>query len=156
MSEKNLATLQALVDGLNRRAWDDGLAYTSADFELDLSRNQGDWAGVYTGRERVLELFGILADAWHAIRIELREPTVAGDAVVAPVAVNFHGRDGMVLTARSNWVCSFRDGVATRLAAYNELDDALAAAGLRRTEAERPLERDDPGGSLGEPGPELL
>ena len=124
MSERNEATMRAIVAAFNAREPDDLLALTVADFELDMSRLMGEWADVYcghSGTRRVLEIF---EDLWQGMEAEIVDCTSAGDDVLLTITLHFLGRDGIAPTARVAWLGTFRDGLAERIAIFNEIDYA--------------------------------
>jgi hypothetical protein len=59
----------------------------------------------------------------------------AGDYVVTPFTNRLCGRDGIELQAQGTWVWTFRDGAIVGISPYQELQEALEAAGLRSSPA---------------------
>ena len=75
----------------------------------------------------------MFTEAWRSVRIEVIE-WIEGDegVVVTHQKAHFVGRDGIELTVRgsSGWLWTIRDGKLAHLVVYNNLDEALEAAGL--------------------------
>ena len=154
MSERQ-AVVQAWADAFNRRAIDDLVRCTTRDFVVDATTNMGDWAGEYVGHDGARRLAEQLWDSWTEIQVELGVMLEGPELALTPATLRFRGRSGIEVTARTYYVWGFSDGLISRVTVINDRREALEAAGLRGAEAERALEGDDPGGSLGEPGAEL-
>src|SRR5690349_15592613 len=129
MAQENVEIVQAGFDAFNRGDFEAMFKDAAPDFEYDLSRGVGPWRGVY-GRGQVLSLVNDLVEHWERIRIEPHELIEVGEHVVAPWTMRGAGRDGIELEARATFVWTFRNGSAVRLCLYQELDEALEAAGL--------------------------
>jgi uncharacterized protein len=130
MSQENVEIVRAAIDAWNRGDWDAVLKDTAPDFEFDLSRAVGPDHGVY-GPEELRGLWAELADTWESVRIEPEEFIEAGDHVVVPVTWHTAGRDGIEVRARPAWTITIRDGTIVRFCMYQELEEALEAAGLQ-------------------------
>jgi ketosteroid isomerase-like protein len=154
MSERK-PVVQALADAFNRRALDDLLLRTAPDVVIDATTNMGDWAGEYDGHDGVRKLALLMWDSWSEIQVEVGEMLEGPELSLTAATMRFRGRSGIEVTARTHYLWAFRDGLISGVTVINDHDDALTAAGLRRPETEGPLEGDDPGGGLGEPGAEL-
>ena len=134
MSRGNVEMIRAAMEAWNRGDWDEALKHTAPDFVLDNSMNSGDWRGIHRGADEVKRAWGLLTEAWQSVRIEVSEFTEAEEGVVLTrQKAHFVGRDGIELPGptRSGWLWAIRDGKIVSLATYNDLDDALEAAGLR-------------------------
>jgi ketosteroid isomerase-like protein len=66
----------------------------------------------------------------ESVRREPDEFIEAGEQVVTPITSNHRGRDGIELQARVAMVWTISDGAITRATFYQELQEALEAAGL--------------------------
>jgi ketosteroid isomerase-like protein len=129
VSEENVEIIETAVAALNRGDWDAALRYAAPDIKFDFSRNFYE-PGIYDAREmtRVFEGF---SDLWESWRTEIDEFVHAGENVVVYRQTGYlRGRDGIEVTARTSVVWTFRDGAVTAIAQFNELEDALEAAGL--------------------------
>jgi len=54
----------------------------------------------------------------------------AGEHVVMPFTNRLRGRNGVEVQARGTWLCTIRDGLIVRICLYQEVQEALEAAGL--------------------------
>ena len=55
----------------------------------------------------------------------------AGEHVVMPFTNRLRSRGGIEVQARGTWLCTIRDGLVVRICLYQEVQEALEAAGLR-------------------------
>jgi ketosteroid isomerase-like protein len=77
---------------------------------------------------RALELF---YEPWESWRNEIDEFVHIGEDVVVTRQTGYlRGRDGIEVTARTSAVWTFREGAVSEFTHYNELEEALQAAGL--------------------------
>jgi ketosteroid isomerase-like protein len=131
MSQENVETIKAATAALNRGDWDAALSYAAPDAKWDTSRDLNETRGIYEtheGAKRALERF---YEPWESWRIEIDEFVRVGEDVVVTRQTGYlRGRDGIEVTARTSAVWKFRDGVVTEWTHYNELAEALEAAGL--------------------------
>lgn len=115
----------------NRGDWDTAVSYMTPDVTYDMSRDSNEWRGIHEGREGVRRVWEQFAELWESMRIEIDEFVyVSGQLIVARTTLYLRGRDGIELTAGQSSVWTFRDGAVSAFASYNELDEALRAAGL--------------------------
>ena len=133
MSQENVEMIRSAIEAWSRGDWDGTLKDADPGFVLDASMNIGEWRGVHRGPEQVKRAWRMFTDAWESVRMEVTEfIDVAEGVVVTRQKVKFIGRDGIELPGpvRSGWVWRIRDGKLVYLATYNDLDEALEAAGL--------------------------
>jgi ketosteroid isomerase-like protein len=69
------------------------------------------------------------AAPWVTVRREIDE-VIEGDGWVTRITVYFEGREGIEVRIRTSWVWTIQNGAVTQITVYNDLGDALAAAGL--------------------------
>jgi ketosteroid isomerase-like protein len=134
MSEENVEVVRAAIDAWNRDDWDEALKDASRDFVLDNSTALGEWRGVHRGVDEIRQMWQVFTEPWESVRMEIKEFIEANEnVVVTRQSAHFVGREGIELPGpvRSGWVWTFRDGTLVHLAVYNDLDDALEAAGLK-------------------------
>jgi ketosteroid isomerase-like protein len=131
MSQENVEVAQRSIDAYNRRDVEALRALDDPDIELDFSASRGVEAGVYRGVEAVLRLHRAYFEAFEEIVIEPDRFIDAGDSVVVPNVSRSRGRGGIEVPARSTFVFTVRDGEIIRICLYQELEQALEAAGLR-------------------------
>jgi ketosteroid isomerase-like protein len=134
MSQENVEMIRDTMDTWNRGDWDQALKDAAPDFVLDTSMNIGEWRGVHRGPDQVKRAWQTFTEAWESVRIEISEFIDAGNGVVVTrQTAHFVGRDGIELPGptRSGWLWKIRSGQLVYVATYNDLDEALEAAGLR-------------------------
>jgi ketosteroid isomerase-like protein len=64
MSEKNVATVRAIWDAVNRGDIDEAFRYAPDDFVSDWSSSEAPESGVYRGRDTVKHLLEKTREAW--------------------------------------------------------------------------------------------
>ncbi len=125
--------IRAAIDAWNRGDWDESLKDAAPDFVLDNSMNMGEWRGVHEGPEQVKQAWATFTEPWQSVRLEVSEFIEAdGGVVVTRQKAHFVGRGGIELPGpvRSGWLWRIRGGEIAYVATYNDLDEALEAAGL--------------------------
>jgi ketosteroid isomerase-like protein len=130
MSQENVEMARRSYEALNRGDVDAAFEDFAPDFELDMSRAIGINRGVYSLNQirRLTEEFW---EAWETVQVGADELIDAGEHVVMPFTNRFRGRDGIEVQARGTWLCTIRDGLIVRICLYQEVQEALEAAGLR-------------------------
>ena len=128
---ENVEIVQAALAAYNRRDVDGVFTDFAPDLEVDLSRAAGPQKGMYKGHaiRGVLEDF---FDTWETFRVEPHDFIEAGDDVIVPWTVHAEGRSGIEVRARPTWIFTVRDGAIQRICMYQELEDALTAAGVSK------------------------
>ena len=130
-SEVNIESVRAIVDAWNRGDWDAVMERVAPEIEFDASSIKAEWRGVYRGRDEVKRVWQAFSEPWESIRGEIEEFIPApGDALVTRQTAYFRGRNGIEVINHTNFVFQFQDGVVVRWLFFNDLADALAAAGL--------------------------
>jgi ketosteroid isomerase-like protein len=129
MSQENLEMARRNFEALHRRDVDAKFADFAPDFEFDLSRAIGTDRGIYS-LDQMRRLNEELLGAWETIQVGAEEYIDAGEHVVIPFTNRLRGRDGIEVQARGTWLCTIRDGLIVRICLYQELQEALEAAGL--------------------------
>jgi ketosteroid isomerase-like protein len=133
MSQDNVEMIRAAMEAWNRGAWDEALKDAAPGFELDNSTSVGEWRGVHSGPGQAKRMWEAFVEPWESARIDVTEFIEVSDGVVLTrQKAHFVGRDGIELPGptRSGWLWTIRDGKLTHLTIYNDLDEALEAAGL--------------------------
>ena len=134
MSQENVEIVRAAMDAWNRGDWDEALKHATPDLVLDSSLNAGEWRGIHHGPDQVKRAFQMLTEAWQSVHIEISEFIEAEQGVlVTRQKSRFVGRDGIELPGptRSGWLWKLRPGKIVYAATYNDLNEALEAAGLQ-------------------------
>jgi ketosteroid isomerase-like protein len=130
MSQENVEMVRASIDAMNRGDMNAAFKEVAPDARADQSRAAGLDRSVYSVDQfrRLAEEF---ASSWESVRYETDEFIEAGEHVVTPFTTHLRGRDGIEVQARATWIWTIRDGAIVRLSLYQELEEALEAAGLR-------------------------
>ena len=133
MSQESVEMIRAAMKAWNRGDWDEALKDAAPGFAVDNSRNAGEWRGVHHGPDQTKRMWEAFLEPWESVRLEVTEFIEANEGVVVTrQEAHFVGRDGIELPGptRSGWVWTIRDGKLAYLVIYNDLDEALKAAGL--------------------------
>jgi ketosteroid isomerase-like protein len=130
MSEENVEVVRKAIEAGNRRDVTMGRALWRPDAEVDWSRSRGPLKGVYRGREEVESFQNEFWSTFEKVEVEPHGFTQAGSEVVVPNTAHMRGRDGMEVIARSTFVYTVENGQITRIRMFQELSEALTAAGL--------------------------
>jgi ketosteroid isomerase-like protein len=130
MSQENVEIVRGAIDAFNRRDLEAWEALSHPDVEVDWSASRGLEAGVYRGHEetdRFLRTF----ETFERVVLEPERFIDAEDSVVVPNTSRFMGREGIETVAWSALVYELRDGRVERIRLYQDMAEALNAAGLR-------------------------
>ena len=128
MSQENVEIARRSFEAWIRGDVDAGAEDFAPDCELDMSRAIGTDRGIYSLNQmrRLVEEF---LEAFDTVQLGT-EYIDAGEHVVMPFTNRFRGRDGIEVQARGTWLYTIRDGLIVRICLYQELQEALEAAGL--------------------------
>jgi ketosteroid isomerase-like protein len=129
MSQENVEIVRAAIHSHNRGDIDAIFTDASPDFEFDQTRAVGIDRGVFNLKQ-FRSLLATFTDSWESFTIGPDELIDAGEDVVMPFTNVARGRDGIEVEARGIWVWTIRDGLIVRVCLYQELQEALEAAGL--------------------------
>ncbi len=100
-------------------------------FELDFSESRSPDRGTYTGLEGIRQLFSLYWEAFESFTLEPEEFIEADDAVIALVHGAGRGRgSGVDVEVRGPHLWTFRDRKVIGFTLYQDLPEALEAAGL--------------------------
>src|SRR2546423_15597609 len=119
MSQENVEIVKANIDAYNREDWDAFFKDPAPGFELDLSRADGPWRGVF-GPDQVRRVVGEIRETWESARLEPHEFIEAGDLVVVPSTMHGQGRGGIEVGARTPLVWAIRKRAVRRGPIYQE------------------------------------
>jgi ketosteroid isomerase-like protein len=132
MSQGNVEVIRAVAAAITRGDWDAALSYVAPDVKWDISRQLNELRGIYETRETVRRVWERFSEPWESWRLEVDEfVQVSEDTVVTRGTGYFRGRDGIEVKARQCGVWTFRDGAVSEFTSYDDLREALEAAGLR-------------------------
>jgi ketosteroid isomerase-like protein len=129
MSQEDVEIVRAAIDAWNRRDWDSALRDAAPDVEYDLSGALGPFRGVY-GRDEIERAWADLTEGFADVRLEPHEFIEVGEHVVVPWTFHAVGREGVEVESRVTFTFTIRNGSIARLRLYQELEEALGAAGL--------------------------
>jgi len=105
----------------------------AADLEWDMSKF-GGWPEqqLYRGAGGARVFIGQWVAPWDDYQLEIDALHDVGDVVVAVARQRTRSKaTGMVITDQFAQVWTLRDGVAVRIEAYHDVDEALKAADLK-------------------------
>ena len=132
MSEENVEIVRRAIEAWNRRDLKAVQALWSPDAEVDWSRANGPFRGVYRGQDEVAGFWNEFWSTFEAVEVELSDFRETGPHVVASNTAHMRGRDGVEVIARSTFVYTVENGLQTRLQMFQEREEALEAVGLRQ------------------------
>ena len=131
MSEENVETVRRHAEAWNRRDLKTWLASLHPDAEIDWSRAEGPFKGVYRSPGEFVDFWDEFWLTFENVKVELHGFTEVGSEVVVPNTAHIRGREGIEVIARSTFVYTVENGKVTRLRMFQEEVEALEAAGLR-------------------------
>jgi ketosteroid isomerase-like protein len=130
MSKENVEIVRAALDAYNGDDRDAAFKDMAPDFELDMSRAiSPDQRGIY-GPDQMRQFWDALVEPFESHRIDAEEFIEVGEQVIVPITAYARGRDGIEVTARNAIVYTIRDGAIVRMSMFQNLQEALEAAGL--------------------------
>jgi ketosteroid isomerase-like protein len=130
MSEDNVETVRRHIEAWNRRDLTTWLDMLRSDAEVDWSRAEGPFKGVYRGYDRLRLFWDVFWSTFEDLQIETYGFADAGAEVVVSNTAHARGREGIEVTARSTFVFTVENGQITCLRMFQERAEALEAAGL--------------------------
>jgi SnoaL-like protein len=101
-----------------------------SDAEMDWSRANGPFRGVYRGHHKLVVFWKEFWSTFEAVEVELSDFRQKGPYVVASNTAHMRGRDGVEVIARSTFVYTLENGLQTRLQMFQDREEALEAVGL--------------------------
>jgi len=131
VSEENLELARRAYDAWNRGDVDGVLALCHPEFEYHASGIYPDLDSVYRGHEGFRKFERDFRATWKSLSIDVERLVDHGDQVAVLGTFEALGRDGMTLRRPMANRLTIRDGVAVRIDAYGDWEQALAAIGER-------------------------
>jgi ketosteroid isomerase-like protein len=130
MSQENVEIVRRTIEAWNRRDLQRLMSFYRSDAEVDWSRSEGPFKGIYRGRDELNTFWDQLWSMWEEGAIEIHEFLHTGSEVVVANTAHFRGRDGIEVIARTTLVFTLERGKITGLRLFPDRDAALEAAGL--------------------------
>jgi ketosteroid isomerase-like protein len=130
MSEENVEIVRREIEAWNRRDLRAALSLWGSDAELDWSRSEGPFKGVYRGHDGLRAWLNEYWSTFEEVIVETHGVTQAGSDVVVPNTAHLRGRDGIEVVARATFVFTVANGKITRFRMLQEGAEGLEAAGL--------------------------
>lgn len=130
MSQKNIKTVQRLLDAFNARDLDRFSDQTTSDFRWSPSMVaiEGE---VFVGRAGIETYFDRMIDGWDTFRVEDGDLRDLGDRVLWSGRLDGRGRiSGVLVSAPLDILYELRDGKVTQMRSFLDHAEALKAAGL--------------------------
>ncbi len=131
MSQENVEIVRRALEAWNRRDLTAWLATMRSDAEIDWSRAEGPFKGIYRGHPAHRDFWDVFWSTFEDVKVESHGFTEIGPDVVYSNTARFRGRDGIEVAARSTLLNTVENGQITRLRMFRERAEALEAAGLR-------------------------
>jgi ketosteroid isomerase-like protein len=129
MSHENVDLVRRAIAAYNERDFDAIRALAQPDVELDWSASRGLEARTYKGEE-VIRFYKNFLGTFEKVKVGAERFIEAGDSVIVSNTAQIRGRDGVLTTARSAFVFTIRGGRVAHIRLYQDLREALEAAGL--------------------------
>jgi ketosteroid isomerase-like protein len=131
MSQENVEVVRRHTESWNRRNLGAWLALFASDAEIDWSRSQGPFKGVYRGHGELEAFWNVWWSTFEDVQLETTHGFAeAGSEVVYSQTTHIRGREGIELSARSTFLFTVEGGLITRFRMFDERAEALEAAGL--------------------------
>ncbi len=132
-----METVRRAYEVFNSRGLDALLEHFHADAEYDITAAIGPYAGMYYGRAAIRNFLADYLESWEYVRMEPEDIIDAGgDHVVVLLRLQMRGKgSGVEVEAQTVNLWTMRDGIAVRMAVYNDKTDALEAVGLSEQDA---------------------
>ncbi len=128
MSEENVEIVKEVVDAFNEGDVEAFMALTTPDFEWFPAMDRLIEGGSYRGREGIEAYFEVVSGSWEEFQVLPDEFRDLGDRVLVLGRAEGRGRSsGIRVDTPLGTVVEFRDGNVSRIRAYLDHREALAA-----------------------------
>jgi len=129
MSEENVGIVRRMYDAFGGGDADAALAYFDPDVVIDASHRVDGRIG--RGREELVAILGEWIETWDEWREEVEAIRAAGDRVLVISTQRGRGKgSGVEWENRFAMLYELQGGRISRWTVYDDLSDALEAAGL--------------------------
>jgi len=130
MSQEHVEMVRRAYERLNESDHEGLADLCSEDFLMDMSERVFN-PDTYRGRDGISRFVNDVREAWDSYRWDMEEALTAGDAVVALVHCEGHGRaGGPRVDWRVAWLWKVRQDKLVFVRFYRDRAKALEAAGL--------------------------
>jgi ketosteroid isomerase-like protein len=129
MSQRDVEVVWREIQAFNERDLPEAFSVWSPDAEIDWSHSEGGLKGVYHGHADLENLWSAVWSRFETVELRTEGFVRAGADVVIPIRAHLRGGDGVEVIARRTLVYTVEEGQITHLRIYQELADALEAAG---------------------------
>ena len=131
-SSKNVEVIRRVLEATKREDWDAVAASLDPKVEIN-DPTLLDARGEHRGRAGFLRWVTAWGDSWETWRMdEIEIVTAIDDQVLVRFRMTVQGKgSGVRVEGRNAIVYKLRDGKIVRIRYYDEIDQALEAAGLR-------------------------
>ena len=129
MSEENVELARRAYEAWNRGDVDGVLALCHPELEYHASGIYPGLDAVYEGHEGFRKFERDFRATWESLSIDIERLEDHGEQVAVLGTFEARGRDGMSLRRPMANRVTIRDGLAVRIDAYGEWDQALEATG---------------------------
>ena len=130
MSEENVEVVRRSIEVWNRRDQATWLALFPSDGEVDWSRSNSPFKGVYRGDREIEAFWDVFWSTFDDVQIEPHDFMEAGSDVVVWNTAHMRGRQGIEVSAKTALLYTVENGQITCLRLFDELEEALEAIGL--------------------------
>jgi len=130
MSQENVELVRQGYAAWNKRDMDAMLARLHPDVEFITSGVFLGQDAVYSGHDGFRKFWRDFSETWESILVSISELRDCGERVLALVAFEARGRDGLEVGRPMGSVWVFRDGLVVRIENHRDWTKAVEAAGL--------------------------
>jgi ketosteroid isomerase-like protein len=131
MSQRNVETVRAIWDAINRGDFDDAVRHLPDDFVADWSASESPESAVYRGRAEIRRAFEEASESWSEADYFEDEVIDAGDRVIRVGGLRARGRgSGAEVVAHGTQVWAFSGGTPVSVRLYQSKEEGLEAVGL--------------------------
>ncbi len=130
MSRKNVDVVRRGFEAWNEGDMEAMLADLDPRIEYVATGLFPGVAAVYRGHDGWRDFWRDFREVWESLHIEIDELRVVDEQVVALLTFHGRGRAGLEVRRQFGNVFTFRNGLAVRIQAYGDWNQALEAVGL--------------------------
>jgi ketosteroid isomerase-like protein len=130
MSQENVEVVRRSIEAWYRRDLRTLRVFFGSDAEIDWSRSEGPFKGVYRGHDGLETFWDVLWSTFEEGHLETHGFTQVGSQVVVPTTAHFRGRGGIKVSARAALVFAVKNGEITCLRLFQDRAEALEAVRL--------------------------